>query len=375
MMGSHVPDGRVGRTRASRSGALLVLIVVLPAIAGLWFGAALGEPDSPNGPLAINQDHLDLGEVWSQKALHVSIPVRSLAPKRLAVRTVPGSCACVLAVPEVFQVPAGGSRRVELTLDVTARKMEDHEKPIRDVTVPLVCVIDDWRVETFHFRARVKRHLLSAAAGKEAVLLGPADIAFGRPIDIDDSPARMEILVQTAAEIRGIRVKTSDRLLSSAIREPHKESAPWTITLKRSANGAVGPFEHQIELIPELDAGGESAVPPLCLRISGRAVHDVQPLPEVAHFGLGQVGERRSTMVTLASTRKPIDRVWVKQPLPAGMRVRQSEIAVAGGVSFELVQDFLVPHICQSIVTFDVQQGDRRYEVLVPIRYQGSAGK
>lgn len=80
--------------------------------------------------LAVAAEHLNFGEAWENLYFEWLLPIENRHNQDVQIERLYLSCTCLKADPSELVIPAGRTREVRLTLDLTARERQTLPPPI-----------------------------------------------------------------------------------------------------------------------------------------------------------------------------------------------------------------------------------------------------
>lgn len=135
------------KKRATHVAVFLVCLLLGGAFAAVRWRA----PEAaPQPVLLIDSGDLNLGTVWQQPELRVSLPIRNPSHRDVVVERLSASCNCTSVAPQAFRVPAGESRTVDLTIDLL-KSIHDVGAPEDSFLVTLTAVVESPRSDSLQW--------------------------------------------------------------------------------------------------------------------------------------------------------------------------------------------------------------------------------
>jgi hypothetical protein len=364
-----------------------MLLVMLAAGTATGYGLMVsrGTPAASDAEalLMIPAAHLDLGTVWEQRGLSITLPLCNRSGNDIYIEQVRADCNCSSVSPSEFVLPARGKR--EITLQVNLRIDADipPNAPIPSSGVGVEVtpfslnilaggfigspngkpVIASWRMT-----GMVKPHLL--VPSKRSVDFGDL-LVKGQRIPA----SRLE--VAAAAEISNIRADFRGSGFTAVVRKlPSSVQHRFEVVVEAKPTVITTDYEDELSLTPEFAPDSPLAIldlPPMAIPVSANLVADVFVEPAPLHLGVSEEGARLSGIVCLSSrSGKPFDIVRVEAPPP--IELAPSEVGLG-----ESMRAYLVTTVVQrsglvrSDVCFwvrDCDGGTEEYQIRLPVACQ-----
>lgn len=127
------------RSRATHLAVFLVCLLLGGAFAAVRWHA----PEAPPKPvLLIDPGDLNLGTVWQQPELNVSLPIHNVSDRDIVVERLTASCNCTKPAPDSFRIAAGETLPVSLTIDLL-KSVPDAGVSEESFLVTLTAVFDN----------------------------------------------------------------------------------------------------------------------------------------------------------------------------------------------------------------------------------------
>jgi len=271
-------------TKTTRFRVLFVLFAAL-AVAAVSMTAYFTWPPDAAGPVAntltVPASALNFGDVGVRNDFQWTIPVHNTSSEEIAVTAFQSSCACTSAEPEALVIPAGQTREVLLTLDLTTRSSEKAALPIRTFEVSLVprttppvqrspWIISGRILQPYYL---TPTHLVFA--GSERVVRGmPAPNKYLR--------------VKSHQKLRQLSAECDEAIGSVRCVPGDEGSLEFRIDFTPNNTMPYGLFEGKIILTGIAMDGAR--FPGLSVPVAGRVVTDVECIPSTVEFGIQEVG-------------------------------------------------------------------------------------
>lgn len=270
---------------------LLSSIALTPFL--ILFGYGVAEKPMAPAKLVPDTRTLDFGEVWGQSNFHWQVKVSNPSPRSIEVKELSTACSCVETDPQSFIVPPGGSKIIDVVLD------------LRDNGVRLSA--DDATGPYSSFSAAIKPIYSN-------VETTPADIWYvtgklRHPFDnvprvwdigsvscdsSEQPTAILPVACASGVSLTGIHFEKEWGHATVA-----KSPSSTTSLLFYLRDRSPGPFEFPLQLRAETSDGNE--IPPVSVLVTGRVVGDVEVYPSEVAMGLLRPGQNSENTVFIRS--------------------------------------------------------------------------
>jgi hypothetical protein len=244
--------------------------------------------------LVVPDAALNFGETWEDKAFRWELPIENTTSVDVEVVRFMTSCSCIAVQPEAFVIPAHGTKKVELRIDLTRRSDSEKEAAERASDIRIAPVLRSSGLQQgWTVRGRVRSEfMLSQRSIDFSAVRGNA---FPSKV-VEITPLR---------ELDDLKVKCDpDSLLVKIVR---LSSAPTKFQLHMSPRDNLpdGYFHSRAQLIA-VRKGSES--PGLLLPVQGNVMSDVLVVPARVAFGVKALGqEREQTIVVQSRNGRPYE--------------------------------------------------------------------
>ncbi|MEX2119600.1 MAG: hypothetical protein WD847_08395 [Pirellulales bacterium] len=327
-----------------------------------WFDTPVVSRSAPGKEiLTVDDKWLNFGVVWEQKDYVVTLPLKNLSDGPLEVRAVI-SCGCGAFDPQQLTMAPGATERVRVSLDLTRPDPEIDSGLPRDFATLVTFALDEKSPVSFNLRGEVLPHPLS---------IQPRSVEFGEPL-IKDSPwPSRSVRVTSAHPIRSLQAVCDKRIADVRVHRPIPGDYSWEVVVSPSPELPPGPLELRVALDAVFDVPELAGVPPATLDVKGVVETDVYANPRSLHFGLVGVGEVVSEVLSLGSRHDPFEVLGMEPSGGSELSVTPAGELAGGGVSYLVSRRVDEAGLQRGHVRFDVGQGRRRYEVVVPVSWVG----
>jgi len=262
-------------------------LVAAAAVAG-WVGGrhALVEARANSG-LVVEPARLDFGSVWASKGFTWSLPIHNPTEQLIKVVDLRSSCSCTSISPRELSIPAGATKQVQLTLDLTPAAGEQASSRSNRFYV----------LVTPHVAGGLAQEVGWAVRGE---VLNPFDCEPRSPLGIDDlifgqRPPAAAIKLHAFRDFERVEAECDPAL--GEVRINTASGREHELTFQPATEPPLGPFEARLRV----RAVERSAQPPVEIDyvLHGSVLHPVEALPAGLTLGAVPVGDTIEEMVTL----------------------------------------------------------------------------
>lgn len=356
------------RRRYLLNFSFLLLVVGTAAAAG-WTVAhtvrmTSGGGNTERGPtLTVLDDSLDFGEVLEDEKFGWTIQITNPGTEDLHVRDFSSSCTCTSITPESLVIPAGESRAVRLTLDLTHNTSNATPEETRDFTVYLAPVLDGEpprRLDNWTLRGKVR----------PVLRLERASVDFGHTGEFEQPLTVQRVTTHASLPLERIEASCNSVDFTARMQRSGDDPARFVLSVQPSKELPVGPFSGRVTLHCFTKAAG-----PICVKslpFSGTILSDLQASPPALGFGVRRVGETLEETVTLTSRTRRRFRVQAVEVQGDGFSAERINSAAPTAPSFcvkaAILSEGDVEGRFRAVAEYD---GLGRRELLIPLRYRG----
>jgi hypothetical protein len=349
--------------RRPRVGLLPTAITAIGVflICGVFSHRASPQPD-----LWVSKESLDLGDVWAQRSMPVTLQIHNSAVRDILLENIGASCQCATIDPRNVMLPAGGKANLSLTSDLLPPSVTESFNVSHPTTITIVghCFqpYEKSYAWAIHFNARNPLML----SMKEAVLDEAANLF------VPDHIFRSEqIDYNSPVPLREIKAR-ADQSDVDVLVWPKNETS-GVLEIRPTSRIPAGRFVRQISL-SGTQANGER-IPAVTFNINGVSLRDVHCLPKEIMFGPAEIGTQLQATIRINSaTRRhfSVERVESDDATLLVNRRQDSD-----PVEFDIRQ--LVTRLGRqgAIVIFHIASTDRDMDddVRLPVSYIGVDGE
>jgi hypothetical protein len=351
---------------------LIVGVALLAGVGAYWGGKTLHRAKAEQESLVVNPSALDFGEPWEDAGFVWEVPITNRGSSDVRVVEFEGSCACLAIEPKSLTVPAGETRSVRLTIDLTinpqraAREGDAApraENPVRDFSLQVAVRLQGPHGETmppvvWTLQGRVRTVLT----------VEPRTVSFGDSLIQGQPFPSRSVTVTAHTRLQDLDVVCKPDLVSAQLERVPGDHAKYELTIRPRGDVPVGPFQCSIFLQPR---HGEGPLPCVLLPVDGRVLADIQAFPPAVNYGAGRMGGKLSETVVLRSwSSTPFEVERVEQEMPgAAVELVKGEAAEK---RFRITQVVKKEGDQSGTVRFHVRpKGGEVRVILVPLGYLG----
>jgi hypothetical protein len=233
---------------------------------------------------------LDIGEVWEEKAFQQDLPVRNRTGESVQILAFVTSCGCVSIKPNSLVVPAGETRTVRVTLDLTIRPpwaLGLAQRPFETEIYP--------QVKSTRSAQRVWK---LRGTVKCRVALDAPTVDFGEEAVHGLPPAWRKVRATAHVPVERLEAKVDAKLMTAQVKRLG-EGAKNQFEIKVAPQPSLppGPFDSEVEIRAITPDG--ASVSGATLKVMGRMQPLVRPLPARILMGSRKVGETAEAVLVL----------------------------------------------------------------------------
>jgi hypothetical protein len=264
----------------SRKRWLVALLFVAGCVA-YWVGAQSTRKQISTDGLFVSERDLAFGEVWEQKAFVWTLPVHNSSGTDVTISGFGASCTCVSIEPHSLVIPAGTSRQIKLTLDLTRRPRG--QRPTRSRT----------------FTARVVPRIVSSNTAQQAgwTLEGqirtaftglPTLLAFDKPLVKGDAYEPLSTTLRADDSVSNVQARCEPPIASVTVRRAGTSGHEFMLEATPHPAVEAGLFKCDIVIQPLREAG--EPLPSTLLPVQGIILSPIQVHPPSLFLGPKPVG-------------------------------------------------------------------------------------
>jgi hypothetical protein len=300
------------------------LIVASFLAYGFWGGAWSNERSSVKNDLVVEEQFLDLKNVWVDSKFPCRLPIRNGSKHTIDVLGFSTSCSCLTITPQAFKLKPGEEIVVNLVLDLGRgfNKKDSDEVPFE---ISLSPQVKDKQTNNEGWSIRgTARRLLKVV---------PMSIGFSEEHTRGETLVPVRAKVFAAAPLKNLLVKSSRQEFLVTIEK--KTAYEFELTVSPPSTLSVGRFDCKVFLQPVEGEQKEPSLPESVVSVTGRVHAEVEAIPSTLIFGAQPCGEKVSKTVCLISrTGKSFKlKSW---RIPVGLK-DLSKIKVEKGIDDSIV--------------------------------------
>jgi hypothetical protein len=252
--------------------------------------------DAPNsGPLQVPDDGLDIGDVWENSDIQVSLPIKNVSGADVTISNFMVSCNCLSVNPPSLNIARGGIARVTLSLNLLP-KLSEERGVVRTFAVSMVPQLDGSAHKAGPWHVRGSVHPLPIQIEPNAIDLGaellPEDDIYFEKFRVSSPYHLHDVVVQDKPPYVGI---VKSRLGPDAF-EFNVEVDPSRLP--------VGPFSSVLRLRPVgEDFPKHKGVTDGIVGLSGATLCVVEATPPMLTCGPVRLGAAARATLSLSSPR------------------------------------------------------------------------
>lgn len=267
---------------------LLRCVAVLVIGSSLGFGGALAvraykvRTSAPglripsNPELGVDSDDLDLGSVYEADELQHSLRVSNRTDSEIAITDFVKSCNCITISPTTpVLIPAHGTARVNLSLDLTSKRPPGVEELTEPLRIELIAKCLTSTNETFSMTWPVRGTLLPTFwIDQPVVQLGMIS---------EKQPAtRFQLPVKLSGNVHAVSFEPQKHWRVTQIDEQGDSKSGTVMEISQLEARPLGEFSDWIRIVPI--GRNNNPLPAKSIHVMGEVVRDVVPRPRELHF-------------------------------------------------------------------------------------------
>jgi hypothetical protein len=305
---------------------------------------------------------LNFGEVWENAEFVWVVPIENRSAQEVRITDFSSSCTCSKIEPSKLTIPAGESRKVAMTLDLTgAKTAEDYRKAVRDFAVSIEprCEPSVGKVN-WKIRGRIR----------VPFVFEQPRLDLGRHSELAQPLPPCKVALTGLVSLAKMTSKTTSPHFQAHIQ---RTAAPdrFELILTPVKPLPCGFHTFEVQVFPHLADGKE--LPGKTLPVRVRVESDLQTTPPVVVFGARPLGETAEEVLTLRSLTGQSFEVLGVKALGDGLTVERAHEGAAG-TAYQLRQQVVKTQAQHGQVVFCVRTARAGEEDLaVPVSYHGIA--
>jgi hypothetical protein len=343
--------------------ALTVVVVVAVTVVGVFRGSRSSrsstESHLSDSGLVVAPDTLNFGEVWEDSKFTWGLPILNPSQYDAQVEEFRTSCTCSSAEPRSLTIPAGETRVLKLTLDLTAARSKVPDAEWRAFQVTIWPRLQDGFRKGWTLTGRVHT----------AIRIDQPVLDFGRRSYAAQPLAAQNAVVTSFVPLRQLIVRSNSPELNVTVHRSSVFCNRFDIVLT-PRKLKMGAMEYELSLIPCLS--DTQQLPPKSLRVTGRIINDFQASPPDALFGaraIGDVVEETFTVYSLTNQPFQITSVTIAGD---AISVERASTDISGTALFRLRQRVTKSGECRGNIVFHIKgKGGEENQLPVEVSYLG----
>ncbi|WP_339910973.1 DUF1573 domain-containing protein [Symmachiella dynata] len=270
---------------------LLSGIALIPFL--ILFGHSVAEEPMAPAKLVPETRTLDFGEVWGQSNFHWQVKVRNPSPRSIQVKELSTACSCVEANPKSFVVPPGGTKNIDVVLDLrdngvrlSADEATGPYSSFSAAIKPIYSDIETTPADIWYVTGNLRHPFDNVPR--------VWDIGSVTCDSSEQPTAILPVACASGVSLTGIHFDQEWGHATVAKSPSNKTSLLFYLR-----NRSPGPFEFPLQLRAETRDGVE--LPPVSVQVTGRVVGDVEVYPSEVALGLLRPGQNSENTVFIRS--------------------------------------------------------------------------
>jgi hypothetical protein len=320
------------------------------------------ERSTADSRLTVPRDRLDFGEVWEDSHFRWTLPIENHNAHDVEIQDLVASCTCMALEPRALTIPAGETREVHLTLDLTARRSQLPESEWRDfeVTIAPRLVGDPEKTIKTAWNLRGKVHT--------PIYFEQPFLDLGRQSEASQPLPPQTAIVRTFVPLQDL---IAERKSAGHVAVNRLSDDPGCFKLTFSpSNLPIGQVKFQVSVVPRLSEG--RLLPAKSLPVIGWIVNDFQASPPDVLFGARRLGESAKDTISLYSLTNQHFDVAAIHVDGDGLIVAKGPEGSAEGPFFAISQRISKRGQQSSRIVFALRSSEKKHvDVVVGVSYHG----
>lgn len=269
-------------------------MVILAGMLGLFvlvFWLAMKSRRLVAGPppmLVVDEQKLSFGEVWEDSAFVWILPIRNTTNKDVEIVEFMADCSCGRIEPPSLKIPAHGTRKVHLTLDLRGKASPAKgPNPFRIKLIPVFSGGLHPRGWEIHGRVRVPAKLT------------PSSLSFEY---LEKQPPRslsQVVRIKCLCPCEKATPRCDANLATIRVTKDAKQTDEYHLNVSPSPALTVG--KHQFAIQVRLEMGDNEQYASVQLPVSVEVKSEYYVVPSLPHWGAVKIGERPTEFFQLRS--------------------------------------------------------------------------
>ncbi len=345
-------------------------IVLLSCLMAYLFGFASQKPAPPSEPaevlidgLTVSAAALDFGEVWEQKDFPWEVVLENRTDADVRVPSFVTTCGCVDLSPRSLTVPAHGTGKLAVKLDLTRRGPGEETAAVRPFSVGI----------TPHGSGQGTRPASWVLHGtvKSRVTLNPQYVHFGEMAVHGQTPPRRKVLVTAHVPVDGLEALANPDVATVEVKRSEGDPSRFELTVAPRPTLPPGPFACTVTIALQHAGCGHCSA--ATFSVAGQMQPEVRPFPAKLLLGSGPLGATMEGVVTLhapAEAGVVVESIQIDSP-----DVHVRSVAIEGmpeGRTFRVTQRVSEAGDHSSVVRFAIRKaGGPPQNATMEVWYRG----
>jgi hypothetical protein len=331
-------------------------VVFLSCLTAYLFGFVSRKPAPQAEPaevlidgLAVAPAALDFGEVWEQKAFAWEVVLENRTDADVRVPSFVTTCGCVALSPRSVTVPARGTAKLAVTLDLTHRGPGEETAAVRPFTVGItpVGIGQGPRQASWVVHGTVKSR----------VTLNPLYVHFSEMAVQGQAPPRRKVVVTAHVPVDALEAFVNPAIATVEVKRSKDDRSRFELTVAPLPTLPPGPFSCTGTIA--LQEAGCGRCPAAIFPVEGQMMPEVRPFPAKLLLGSGPIGSTVEGAVVLQAPAEGsvvVESIQIDSP-----DVHVRPVAVEGmpeGRTYRVTQRVSEAGDHSSVVRFVIRKAD-----------------
>jgi hypothetical protein len=254
--------------------------------------------------LTVADKALDFGEVWEDAAFLWELPVENRSPSDLRVIELVSSCGCLAVEPPSLEVPAGETRSLRLSLDLTYSPRAENATPGKTAQTSTT---------SRPFSVKVGAKMQGPDGGtlpnvvwtvrgrvRPVLTVDPRAVGFGDSLVRGQPSPTRTVNVTAHIPLKRLDVACEPDRASAQLSRLLDDSSTYELVIRPRSDLKQGTVNFNVVLRP---TAKEGALPQVVISVQGSVLEDIQATPAILSFGSFALGKSVSEVIALRSCR------------------------------------------------------------------------
>jgi len=375
MLASYVEI--ISMTLPGRSSLAMGLICISVAVVGvvLLGGWPSSRSLSPNQlpattakqELIIPESMLNLGEVWEQADLALTLPITNTSVNEVNIDRFTASCGCVSVVPSQLTLGPGETRDLQVRLDLTVIARKSPFAWVREFKATFVPYVG-----SRHGQPKALQGWEIVARVRSPNRAEPPVAALGRHSELATELPAVTLKILSHDPSARLEAKSNSSHLRTQLEPAGSIPGIYNLHLKLENKLPVGPIGLKVELTTILANG--TVLPSRQIDVTGEILSDVQASPSALLLGSLRMGTSKEETIALQSITGSEFQIIDFVTEGKGLSVTESRSAESKEHNFVLTQLADQTGLTANRVVFRVRQSTNKLVHLpILITYRGES--